>query len=197
MQVHIRERTDAVDQVARHRRLQPGAPHDQVQALHPGREEHDRLTCRVAAADQRHFFSLAQLGFDRGGPVRDPGALEGRQVRDVRPAVARAGGDHHGSRPHGAPVNEFKARRIAGRQFAAAAIEPRHLERNGDLGAEFLRLIIGARHQRQAGNAGGEAQVILDTRRGPCLAAETAAIQHQGGEARESRTMTERPSDAA
>ena len=114
MQVDIRESGDAVDQIARHRRLQPGPAHDQVQALDPGREEHDRLTRRVAAADQRHLFSLAQLGFDRGGPVRDARALEGRQVRDVRPAIARAGRDHHGARPHGASVHEFQTRRRPG-----------------------------------------------------------------------------------
>ena len=109
VQVDIRQRADAVDQVARHRRLEPGAAHDQVQALDLGREEHDRLARRVAAADQRHLLALAQLRLDRRRPVGDARTLEGREVGDVGPAIARAGGDDHGARPHGAAVGELQA----------------------------------------------------------------------------------------
>ena len=60
----------------------------------------------------------------------------------------------------------------------AAAIEPRHFERDGDLGAELLRLGEGAAGQRLAGNAGGKAEIVLDARRGAGLAADGALIEH-------------------
>ncbi len=60
----------------------------------------------------------------------------------------------------------------------AAAIEVRDLQRNGDLGAEFLRLAERAAGERQARNAGRKAEIVLDARRCPGLAAERALIQH-------------------
>ncbi len=54
----------------------------------------------------------------------------------------------------------------------------RDLIRDRHFGAEFLRLIISARHQRHAGDAGREAQIILDARRSARLSAKGAAIQH-------------------
>ena len=51
-------------------------------------------------------------------------------------------------------------------------------ERNGDFGAEFLRLGEGAAGQRLAGNAGGKAEIILDARGSAGLAAESALVEH-------------------
>ena len=45
-----------------------------------------------------------------------------------------------------------------------------------------MRLIVGARHQGHAGDAGREAEIIFDARRGAGLAAEAAAIEHDGGQ---------------
>ena len=39
------------------------------------------------------------------------------------------------------------------------------LVRDRHLGAELLRLVVGARHQRHAGDAGREAEIVLDARR--------------------------------
>ena len=43
-----------------------------------------------------------------------------------------------------------------------AAVEPRHLKRDSGLGTELQCLVEGAPGQRHAGDAGGEAEIILD-----------------------------------
>ena len=60
----------------------------------------------------------------------------------------------------------------------AAAVEPRDLERDGNLGAELLRLVERPPRQRLAGNAGGEAEIVLDARRGAGLPADRALVEH-------------------
>ena len=57
--------------------------------------------------------------------------------------------------------------------------EARRLVGDRHLGSEFLRLIVGARHQRHAGDAGREAEIVFDPRRRAGLAAERAAIEHE------------------
>ena len=44
--------------------------------------------------------------------------------------------------------------------------------------AELLRLVVGARHQRHARDAGRKAEIVLDARRGAGLATEGPAIEH-------------------
>src|SRR5947209_2906014 len=46
------------------------------------------------------------------------------------------------------------------------------------LGAELLRLVVRARHERHAGDPGGKAHVVLDPGRRAGLSAEGAAIEH-------------------
>ena len=55
--------------------------------------------------------------------------------------------------------------------------------RNRHFGSEFLRLVVGARHQRDAGDSGRKAEVIFDPRRSAGLAAERTAVQDKNGEA--------------
>ena len=55
--------------------------------------------------------------------------------------------------------------------------------RDRHFGAEFLRLIIGARHQRHAGNSGRKAEIVFNPRRSAGLTTERAAIEHDDGEA--------------
>ena len=54
----------------------PSPAHHEMQMLHLRREEHDGLTGRVAAADQRHLLALAELRLDGRGPIGDPCAFE-------------------------------------------------------------------------------------------------------------------------
>ena len=72
---------------------------------------------------------------------------------------------------------------VAGGQLAATAIEPRHLERNGDLGAEFLRLVERAPSQGLARDAGRKAEIVLDPGGGSGLSAVRALVEHDDREA--------------
>ena len=60
-----------------------------------------------------------------------------------------------------------------------AALEPHRLVRDRQLDSEFLRLAVGPAHQRHAGNAGREAEIIFDPRRRARLPAERAAVDRQ------------------
>ena len=66
--------------------------------------------------------------------------------------------------------------------WVVAALELHRLVGDRDLDPELLRLAERAAHQRHARNAGREAEVILDPRRGARLAAERAAIDREHGE---------------
>ena len=100
----------------------------------------------------------------------DRRALELVEPVDLEPAVARAGGEHDDARLHPLAGREQDVARVV------AAFELHRFVGNGDLDPELLRLAERAAHQRHAGNAGREAEVILDPRRGAGLAAERAAI---------------------
>ena len=98
---------------------------------------------------------------------------------NVWPAIARARGDDDGARLHQLAAAKFHAQRTV----AIVTVEPLGLERNGELGAELLRLGIGAPGQGLAGDAGGETQVVLDAGRCAGLAADGALVEHQHREA--------------
>jgi hypothetical protein len=76
-------------------------------------------------------------------------------------------------------VGEFEAQGIAGTAVATAAIQPRHLQGDGELGAEFLRLIEGASGQRLAGDAGRETEIVFDPGGRPRLSAEGALVEYE------------------
>ena len=147
------------------------------QQVHPARVagEVDRgLAGGIAAADQRHLGAGAQPRLDRRGPVPDAAPLEALDVGDRRPAVARAAGDHDGARRR--PRRRRPAR--AGSGPGAEADQLGHRRREDDLGAELLGLDEGAAGQRLAGDAGREAQVVLDPGAGAGLPAEAAGVEH-------------------
>ena len=106
----------------------------------------------------------------------DTGALEVREARDVEPAIPGAGGDHHGSGASLLAAAEVELEGLAGRVGRQAD----RLVGNGHLHPELLGLVVGARHQGHAADAGGKAQIVLDARRGARLTAESPAIEHQG-----------------
>ena len=90
VQRHIRKRLDAVDEILRHRRLEPLPAHHEMEMLHLRREEHDSLAGGIAAADERNLLTLAELCLHGGGPIGNARAFELGKIRDRRPAVARA-----------------------------------------------------------------------------------------------------------
>ena len=101
------------------------------------------------------------------------------EVLDIEPPVARAGGEDHG-----AGLHPFADLQTEGEGAGGVRPRARLVDLVGDrhLGAEFLRLIVGARHQRHAGDSGRKAEIVFDPRRCAGLAAECAAIEDQDGQ---------------
>ena len=58
-------------------------------------------------------------------------------------------------------------------------LEASDLVGNSHLDTEFLRLVVGSRHQRDAADDGRKAEVVFDARGGARLAAKGAAIEHE------------------
>ena len=97
---HVRQLSDLLDQVLRHRALEGlGPDHDGDPAGGAG-EEHGRLAGRVGSADDVDVLVLAGLRLGRRRPVVDAGAGEGVDARDRQPAVghARWSGSRRGPR---------------------------------------------------------------------------------------------------
>ena len=103
----------------------------------------------------------------------DRRAFELVEPLDPEAAVARAGREHDRRACTRSPVASCDVARVV------AAFELHRFVGDRDLDPELLRLAERAAHQRHARNAGREAEVILDPRRGAGLAAERAAIDRQ------------------
>ena len=137
----------------------------------------------VSSAHQGHVLVAAEPGLDGRSPVRDAAALELREVRNLRTAVARAGGDHDGARPDLPAIGELEdVHGIRARGFRRA-VQPLDLGGQAELDPEFLGLRERAPHQRLPRYAGRKAQVVLDARAGAGLSSKRERFQHQDGEA--------------
>ena len=120
----------------------------------------------------RDLLAAAELGLHRGRRVVDAGALEAREVRQVELAVARAGVDHDRACPDRlAAVERQGVRR-------SLAVQPGDEPRDGEPGAELLRLRLRPAGERLAGDAGREAEIVLDLGRRPRLPAGRRRLQH-------------------
>ena len=124
------------------------------------------------------------------------GAFVGVEILHREPPVVHAASDHNGSRADALAAGKFQNER---RAAIVRRFETDHVVGNGGLDPELVGLVIGARHQRHAADAGRKAEIILDARRRAGLAAERTAVQRQHrksfrgrvdrrGEARRSRT---------
>src|SRR3984957_4632842 len=136
-----------------------------------GREKHDCLARRVAAANQRNVFAGTQPRLNGGRPIEYSGTFKCPQIGDVEPAITRAGGNDDRPRPNAALAGEIKPERVS------SAVEPLHLEWDRDLRPEFQRLVEGAAGQRLSRDTGGEAEIVLDSRRCARLAAHGAVVE--------------------
>ena len=159
-----------------------------------GRQVDRRLPGRIAGADQRHLLLGTQLPLQRRRPIVHARGLELVQVRDRELAIAGAAGDDHRAGADASVVGELQGEAAVGR----IGREAHRFGRDRHLGSELERLIIGARHQRDAGDFRRKAEVVLDARRGAGLAAEGATVERhdlepfgcrvdRGGEARRPR----------
>src|SRR6185369_8112177 len=115
--------------------------------------------------------------------IRDAAALELREVRDLRTAIARAGGDDDGTGADPAAIGELQDVHRIRTRACGGAVQPLDFSREAELGPEFLRLRERASHQRLSRYAGGKAEIVLDARARAGLSSEHDRLQHHDGEA--------------
>src|SRR5262245_62557036 len=60
----------------------------------------------------------------------------------------------------------------------AAAVQPRHLDWNGNLHTKFQGLVESASGEPHSRDPGGKPEVVLNPRRSSCLTAKGTLIQH-------------------
>ena len=103
--------------------------------------------------------------------VVDAGPFEALVAGDVELAVARAGGDDDGASADRLAVVERE------RERRGIAVEADDGARQRQPGAELLRLHLRPAGERLARDAGRKAEVVLDLRAGPGLAAGRQALE--------------------
>ena len=166
-------------QVARHVLVEVVAADHEVDLADLAGEVDGGLAGGVAAADDHDVRPAAHLRLDRSRGVVDAAALEPLAPLDAEQAIVGAGGDQQAPGrdrlaavevEHGMPLVERQAGDLRG---------------DGQARAELVGLHDGALGQLGAGDAGGEAEVVLD--------AHAAAGLAPG---RRSSTTVLRPSEA-
>ena len=150
------------------------------------RAARDRCTAawpaELPAADHDHVLAAAALGVARHGGVVDAGAGEPRDVVGRELAPARAGGDDDRAGERVLPVVEVDADEplVAARELDRAVEARQHR-------VEAARLQRRLARQLDAGDPGGEAEVVLDPRAGPGLAARAPTPRSRASAALRSR----------
>ena len=134
------------------------------------RQKYRGLPGGVAATDHDHFLASAELRFHVGGSVINAGTLKARQIGDLQFSILRPRSDDDHARPNGGAVVSFNSVGLAFATESSCGASDHHL------GAEFLRLVIGASGEILAGDAGGKSQIVLDLGAGPCLAAGRSGL---------------------
>jgi len=173
--VDVRRPTHPVDQVAGHVPAEVAAAYEQVHPGRPGGQEDCRLAGGVAAADHDDRIGDAGQRLHLGGRVEHADPLVVLQVRHVQPAVANPGGDQDGPPDQlGAVVQPDHVAAVVG--LLQRGRPGRHAEHR----AEFPGLDDRPVGQVGAGDAGGEAEVVLDPGRGAGLPAGGDRVDRQG-----------------
>src|SRR6266540_4058528 len=176
LHLDVRQPGDAIVQVPRHAGFEAGPADEEPHLRALARQVDHRLARGVSCANDRNLLPCAEPRLDRRSPVVDAGTLVRGEVRNVEPAVAGAAGDDDGTRHH--PLSVRQAQVVAPAPRHSLAPQAHDLVRDGHLGAEFLRLVEGARHQGKAGDAGREPEVVLDPCRRARLTSERARIEN-------------------
>src|ERR1700722_14835372 len=193
--LYVGETRDTVDQVTRHARGKSCSADEEPHLGDLACEICDRLSGGVTRSNQGYLLPCAEFRFKWRRPIVDAGSLECVQVRQSETAISGAGGDHDRAGADMFPASESQRERS--RLRVALSAQADRLIRDSHLDAKLLRLVVGPRHQGNAGNSGREAEVVLDAGRSTGLAAERAAIQHQDREAFraciDGRSETRRP----
>ena len=111
-------------------------------------------------------------------------------TRLIEAPVVGAARNHHGTGVHCLVIAD--AQLILGTTPIGAIGQTIDLVGEHHFDAEFLRLIVSARHQRHARDAGGKAEIVLDARGSARLALEGAAIEHDDRQSRGRRVCGSR-----
>ena len=140
------------------------------------REVHGGLAGGVGAADEVNLLLGAGHGFGLGGAVVDAGSGEAVRAGDVEQAVGDAGGDEADV------AGELAV--IAHADDVVAVLAADVGDALGEeLGAEAVGLEEGALGELVAGEALGEAEIVLDARAGAGLAADGVGLDDKGAQA--------------
>ena len=129
---------------------------------------------RVAAANDDRFRSLAIARLDFGRGIVNAGAFEVGEPVERQPAILHAGRDHDCLGTDALSVVEGGAEALI-----LELLEERHPPRHREARPELHRLYLAAPDQVGTGNARREAHVVLDTARGPGLAADRNVFHDQ------------------
>ena len=161
---------DLVDQIAGHALLEPVAAVEDRHAARMRREEHGRLPGRVAGADDVDVEAVAVRRLAARRAVGDALAGEAVEALDAEAPPRDAAGED--DRLRAQDVAAVEVHLVRGR------VDARDLAGHQDLGAEPPRLLQRSARQLVAGDAGREAEVVLDPRGGAGLAAGRLALDH-------------------
>ncbi len=156
---------DPVDEVRAHGRGQRSSDGDAHRGGVLG-EEHGGLSGGVATTDDEHRDPGASPSFELRGGVVDARHLVPVEIGDGELAVVSAGRSDDGAPGHLAAVGEGE-RVVPGHE-----VEPGDGARAGDDRTELLGLERGPGGEVLTGDAGGEAEVVLDARARGCLSAD-------------------------
>ena len=169
-----------LDQVMRHARCERPAPAQQRDGSRVVGEEHRGLSGGVAAADQEDVASARAERLGARGAVVDAaaderiGARESRAARHATPVASTIVLTSMRSPPSSTTARAIRSSIVRDR---------RRLPRDENLDAEALRLLQRAGAQFVAGNAGREAEVVLDPRRRARLSARRIALDQDRAQA--------------
>src|SRR6266567_1898045 len=89
----VRPRGNALDQIARHARIETGTTNNQPDLRDLAGQINSCLAGGIARAYQRHFLPRAQPSLKRRCPIVDARALESCEIFDIESAIPCAAGD--------------------------------------------------------------------------------------------------------
>ena len=173
--------TDAVDQIARHARLEasrrgraatpsaPGSRGTRPPAPPSCRRRPARPPARRRASPRAATPSSGRSSPRTPRGSRRRGAGTWRRSRSRPPA-----------RPPRSPFARTSRNRP--RPVAPSQLQARRPRRGSPSRRRTSRLVVGTGHQRHAADAGRKAQVVLDPRRRAGLAAERTTVEHERAE---------------
>ena len=173
----VRRGRDRVDQVLRHALLEARAAVEERHPLRVAGEEDRRLAGRVRPADDHHVLVAARHALAARAAVVHAAAGQLLDAGRVQAAVVDPGGDDDRLRAQPVVTGQLHEPR------RPALVDGGHLLHGQELGAEAGRLRRGPAGEVGAGEAHGEAEVVLDPRALAGLAARRLALDQRRSQA--------------